>query len=215
MNAGRTLARCLAGALAGLSLAAGAQGVALSGTMGGRALLVIDGQPKMLAVGERFANVKLLAIEGDQARIERDGTAALLRVGAAPVNLGGNARVLGTEVVIPVGPGGHFMSEGRINGRLVRFMVDTGATLIAISQVEADRIGLAWREGRPAQVQTANGPATTHIVTLTSVRLGDVELANLQAAVVPASMPFVLLGNNVLGRFQMRRDSDVMRLQLK
>lgn len=201
--------------LASLAIAASAQSVALSGTMGQRALLVIDGQPKMLAVGERFANVRLVSIQGDQARIERDGAAATLRVGAAPVNLGGGTRELSTEVVIPVGPGGHFMSEGRINGRLVRFMVDTGATLIALSQVEADRIGLPWREGRQVLMQTANGTTPTHLITLSSVRLGDVELANLQAAVLPASMPYILLGNNVLGRFQMRRDSDVMRLQLR
>jgi aspartyl protease family protein len=215
LNAGRTLARLLAAGLAGGCVMASAQSVALSGTMGQRALLVIDGQPKMLAVGERFANVRLLSIQGDQARIERDGTAATLRVGAAPVNLGGGARELSTEVIIPVGPGGHFLSEGRINGRLVRFMVDTGATLIALSEVEADRIGLPWREGRRVLMQTANGTTPSHLITLNSVRLGDVELANLQAAVLPASMPYILLGNNVLGRFQMRRDSDVMRLQLR
>lgn len=211
----RRLARCGAALATAASFGAAAQGVALSGTMGTRALLVIDGQPKMLGVGERFANLRLLSIEGDQARIERDGTVAVLRVGAAPVNLGGEARPGGTEVVIPVGLGGHFLSEGQINGRPVRFMVDTGATLIAMSRAEADRLGIAWREGQPSQAQTANGVALTHTVTLGRVRLGSVELSNLQATVMPAPMPYVLLGNNVLGRFQMRRDSDVMRLQLR
>lgn len=209
------LRAAVAAAAACIPWAVAAQGVALSGTMGTRALLVIDGQPKMLGVGERFANLKLLAIEGDQARIERDGVVAVLRVGAAPVNLGGELRTSGTEVVIPVGLGGHFLSEGQINGRPVRFMVDTGATLIAMSRAEAERLGIAWREGRPSQAQTANGVAMTHTVRLGRVRLGEVELSNLEATVMPAPMPYVLLGNNVLSRFQMRRDADVMRLQLR
>ena len=47
--------------------------------------------------------------------------------------------------MLPVGLGGHFTSAGAINGRPVQFMVDTGATLVAISQSEADRIGLDYR----------------------------------------------------------------------
>ena len=190
--------------------------MALSGTMGQRALLVIDGQPQMLAVGQSARGVKLLALNGDEARIERAGVPATLRVGAAPVSVGGRGSSGGgSEVVMTAGPGGHFIASGAINGRAVRFMVDTGATSIAMSQAEADRIGLDWRKGERGLAQTANGATVVYGVTLTSVRLGDVEVANVSAAVVPAQMPFILLGNSFLTRFQMRRDNDVMRLELR
>ena len=209
--------RCFFGlALVLANATVAAQGVALSGTMGQRALLVIDGQPQMLAVGESARGVKLHSLQGDEARIERAGAVAILRVGGSQVSVGGRGSASGgSEVVMTAGPGGHFMASGAINGRAVRFMVDTGATTIAMGQADAERIGLDWRKGERGWAQTANGPTVIYGVTLSSVRLGDVEVANVSAAVMPAQMPFILLGNSFLTRFQMRRDNDVMRLELR
>jgi len=95
----------------------------------------------------------------------------------------------------------------------VQFMVDTGATSVAINQVDADRIGLRYADGQRVTTQTANGPVPAHLITLGSVRVGDVEVANVQAVVLPAALPHVLLGNSFLSRFQMRRENDVMRLE--
>ncbi|MBN8510927.1 MAG: retroviral-like aspartic protease family protein [Burkholderiales bacterium] len=113
------------------------------------------------------------------------------------------------------GLGGHYTTGGAINGRPVRFMVDTGATVIALGQAEADRLGLPWRGGERTLTQTANGPVAVHRVSLDRVRVGEVELNNIAAVVVPAAMPYVLLGNSFLSRFQLARDSDVLRLELK
>jgi aspartyl protease family protein len=107
------------------------------------------------------------------------------------------------------------MASGAINGRNVRFMVDTGATTVALGAAEADRIGLDYRNGQRARMQTAGGTVTGHVLTLSAVTVGDVTIANVQAVVMPAPMPFVLLGNSFLSRFQMRRDNDVMRLDLR
>ena len=60
---------------------------------------------------------------------------------------------------------------------------------------------------------TAAGVVTTHGVSLTSVRIGDVEVFGVNAMVLPAEMPFILLGNSFLNRFSMRRDSNVMKLE--
>jgi aspartyl protease family protein len=97
----------------------------------------------------------------------------------------------------------------------VSFLVDTGATSIAMSQAEAVRIGLDLRNGQRGMASTANGLVPVVGVTLTTVRVGDVEVANVQAVVMPAQMPHVLLGNSFLTRFSMRRDNDVMRLELR
>ncbi|HEX5685381.1 MAG TPA: retropepsin-like aspartic protease, partial [Ideonella sp.] len=105
--------------------------------------------------------------------------------------------------------------SGSINGRPVRFMVDTGATVVALDQALADRIGIDYRNARRVTMGTANGSAPAHLVTLSAVVLGGVTVANVQAVVMPLGMPHVLLGNSFLTRFQMRRENDVMRLELR
>ena len=114
---------------------------------------------------------------------------------------------------MPVGLGGHFTSSGSINGRTVQFMVDTGATVVALSQGEAERIGLDWRSAPRAthpdrQRRRAGAPRQPGRGARRRGRGGNVE-----AIVMPAQMPYVLLGNSFLSRFQMRRDNDVLRLE--
>ena len=201
---------------ASLASVAAAQGVALSGVMGSRALLVIEGQPQMLAVGASVRGVRLIEVRGDEARIQLNGQSVTLKVGAAPVSMGTAARAgAGSEIVMTAGSGGHFMTDGAINGRAVRFMVDTGATMVAMGQADAERLGINWRSGDRGYASTANGVITSYRVNLASVRIGDVEVNNVDASVGQTEMPFVLLGNSFLTRFQMRRDNDVMRLELR
>jgi aspartyl protease family protein len=197
--------------------AAGAQDVVLSGRMGERALLVIDGQPYTTAVGQTVAAVKLRGWAGDQAQIEHRGKTFTLSVGATPVRMGAGAPRSGgegREIVLTAGPGGHFSTAGTINGKQVRFLVDTGATMVSIGKDDAERIGLDLSNARRGATQTANGPVMVALVTLSSVRVGDVELSNVSAVVLPQPMPVVLLGNSFLSRLQMKRENDVMRLEL-
>jgi aspartyl protease family protein len=201
--------------LAAASPPAFAQNVTLNGRMGERALLVIDGQARTVAVGSTVAGVKLLQWAGDDAKVEINGRALLLTPGT-PVSMGGGGgEGGGRSIVLPMSPGGHFMGNGAINGRAARFMVDTGATVVSISAADADRMGLNYRNGQRGMVNTANGPATAYRINLNSVRLGDVEVYNVDAVVMPAPMDYVLLGNSFLGRFSMQRDSDTLRLEKK
>jgi aspartyl protease family protein len=191
--------------------------VQLAGVMGGKALLMIDGQTQMLAVGASARGVRLQSLQGDSAVVVVGGDAVTLRVGASPVAAGG-ARPAGggrREIVLAAGPGGHFMAGGAINGRSVTFMVDTGATVIALSAAEAARLRLDLSNGQRGLTHTANGTVPVVAVTLSTVRVGEVEVANVPAVVTPVAMPYVLLGNSFLNRFQMRRDNDVMRLELR
>jgi aspartyl protease family protein len=191
-----------------------AQTVSLSGSMGNKALLVIDGMPRTLAAGGTHGGVKLVSVNANDAVVEISGKRIALSQGGTPVNLGGAASEgSGSQIVLNAASGGHFVSSGSINGKPVRFMVDTGATFISISQQEADRIGLNYRAGTRGYSQTANGPVAVYRTTLDSVRVGDVQVFNVDAIVMPAPMEMVLLGNSFLSRFQMRRDNDVMRLE--
>lgn len=208
--------KALAALLLALPALAAAQSVQLAGQMGRKALLVVDGQTVTLAVGETRLGVTLKAMDGPQAQVEWGGLTRTLTVGGAPVSVGrGAGGVGGRSIVLSVGPGGHFMASGQINGRTVQFMVDTGATVVGLGQAEADKIGLDYRGGQRVTMNTANGPAPGWVVTLSAVTVGEVTLANVAAVVTPSSMPYVLLGNSFLSRFQMRRENDVMRLDLR
>ena len=111
------------------------------------------------------------------------------------------------------GSGGHFMSQGTINGRAVQFMVDTGASQVILGEAEAQRINLDFRRGQRVQVSTANGQAMGHMVSLDSVRVGDAQVFGVSAIVLPQPMPYVLLGNTFLTRFQMQRNNDQLTLE--
>lgn len=189
----------------------------LGGVMGSKALLMIDGQSQVVAVGETVRGVRLVSLDGDSARVQRDHQIVTLHVGAAPLSVGrgGIARGRGREVLIPAGPNGHFFIDGEINGGPVRFVVDTGASKVSLSLADATRLGLNLRGAPQSLASTANGVVRTISVRLDAVRVGDVELRDVEALVTPAPMPYILLGNSVLSRFEMRRDSDVMRLVLR
>lgn len=206
MVAGLVLAVCA-------TQSASAQTVTLNGSMGDKALLVIDGQPRTVAVGSSVLGVKLVSMDGRAAVIEADGQRRTL-VHGAPVSMGQrDGPSSGREIVLTAGPGGHFLGTGSINGRSMRFMVDTGATVVAMSAAEAQRLGVDYRSGERGWVQTANGNAPAYRVTLNAIRIGDVEVHQVAGVVTPAPMDHILLGNSFLTRFQMTRENDVLRLQ--
>jgi aspartyl protease family protein len=206
----RALAAALLLLVAG---AASAQTVSMSGRLGDKALLMIDGSPRTVAVGSTVQGVKLVSVTADASVLEIGGQRVTVPMGGAQVNLGGTASEGGgSRIVLTAGPGGHFVTGGSINGRAVEFVVDTGATSVSMSQADAERIGLKYQEGQRGMAGTANGPVPVHRVTLTSVRVGDVTVYNVAALVVPAQMPYVLLGNSFLTRFQMKRENEVMTL---
>jgi aspartyl protease family protein len=193
-----------------------AQTVGLSGMLGGKALVIVDGSPpKSVAVGESYKGVTVVSTQGDVAVLEIAGKRHALRVGDAPANVGGGGSggAGGSRIVLPVGSGGHFFTLGQINGRTTQMMVDTGATGIGISTADADRMGINYKSGAPMQASTANGVISGWRVKLNSVQVGDVIVRDVDAAVTAGQMPYVLLGNSFLSRFQMTRTNDQMVLE--
>ena len=197
-----------------LPLSAAAQTVTMSGSLGDKALLLIDGKPRTLAVGSTVQGVKLLSVTGSDAVVEIAGKHVGLALGGAQVNLGGvGSDGTGSLIVMTAGSGGHFTTGGSINGKAVNFLVDTGATSVSISQSVADRIGLDYRKGQRGMVNTANGAVPVHAMSLSVVRIGDVQVYNVDAVIIPAAMDQVLLGNSFLTRFQMKRENDKLTLE--
>ncbi len=195
---------------------ASAQSVALTGVSGSKALVVIDGAaPRFLSAGQSHQGVKLLSLQGESATVEVNGKRQTLQVGDAPVSVGRAAPAGGggQRIVLTADARGHFLPAGQINGREVQFMVDTGATSVAMGESDARRINLKYENGQRVRVNTANGQAVAHLVRLDSVRIGDVTVYGVEALVTPQSMSYVLLGNSFLNRFQMQRQNDQLTLE--
>lgn len=202
--------------LLGLAVAGFAQAtdVSLVGLYSGKALVVIDGgRPHSIGIGVKTPEgVKLLALEDDAASLEVDGRKVRLTVGQHSVSSGNDTREAAI-VTLSADSAGHFSTVGTINGAPVRFLVDTGATLIAMGKKDADRANVDYQKGQPAMAMTANGMARIWKVTLNSVRVGDVMLNQVDAAVHEQDLPIVLLGMSFLNRMEMKRDGQSMTLK--
>ena len=106
----------------------------------------------------------------------------------------------------------HLGDGSQINGGAVRFLVDTGASAVALPAAEASRLRIDYRKGRRGMAQTAGGPADAYIVTLDSLRVGGIELQNVECMVIERGLDIALLGNTFLNRMEIRQDGRTMTL---
>ncbi len=195
-----------------LPLAAEAQDVGLAGVLGSKAMLVFNGgQPQTVRVGETVDGVKVLAIQGDQVIVEIAGKKRPLRVGQHAVGV--QAADGSGRIIMTADAQGHFFTTGNINGTSVRFLVDTGASMISLGATDARRIGLDFNRGQKGLSNTANGQAVVSKVQLDTVRIGDITLHNVDALIHQNEMPMALLGMSFLNRMEMQRDGSTMTLK--
>jgi aspartyl protease family protein len=203
-------------ALLGLGMAASfvhAADVGLAGLFPGKALLTINGgAPRIVALGVKTdEGVHVISIEGDTATLEVDGKKRVLRVGqnvaSQPSGRGPATATLTSDA------GGHFFVTGNINGTTVRFIVDTGASMISLGSGDARRIGLDASKGEQGIANTANGQTRVSRVKLDTVRVGEIVLNNVDALVHQHDLPVALLGMSFLNRMEMQRNGDTMTLK--
>lgn len=194
------------------SSAAIAADVALIGVIGDKAaVLAVDGgDPKTVKVGQKWNGIHVLSVEKDRATVEFEGRKRVLMHGQHYRS--GAARSDREQVTLAADTHGHFVSDGAINGNPVRFLVDTGATSVALPGRDAERMGIDYRKGRRGVSQTANGPVTVYRVTLDTVKLGSIELRSVDAIVIERGLDIALLGMTFLNRVEMKRDGSTMTL---
>jgi aspartyl protease family protein len=189
-----------------------AQEVGLAGIMGSKAMLMINGgEPQAVPVGQTLGGVKVLSIQGDQIMVEIGGKKRPLRVGQHAVGVSNGDG--SDKVIMTADVQGHFYTTGTVNGTSVRFVVDTGATSIALGPNDARRIGLDLRRGQRGMTSTANGQVVVTRIPLDTVTIGGITLHNVEAVVLPAEMPIALLGMSFLNRMEMQRDGSTMTLK--
>ena len=111
---------------------------------------------------------------------------------------------------------GQYRIRGSINNRFVNFLVDTGASVVALSAREADSLGLDYTDGTKGSVQTAQGEAASYFVTLDEVGVGGIIAHNVQAAVIEGAYPLeILLGMSFLRQVALREQGGVLTLTAK
>lgn len=203
------------GALLALASAvAAATDVSVAGVFPGKAVLVVNGgAPRTITVGTRTAEgVRLIAVDGASATLEFDGGRHRLGVGEQAVSAAsGEAKP--SAVTLTADGKGHFVTHGSVNGSSVRFVVDTGATLVSLGSADAVRAGLDYRKGEQGMAMTANGVTQVWRVKLNTVKVGDITLHDVDGAVHSHDLPIALLGMSFLGRMEMKRDGDTMTLR--
>lgn len=195
------------------ALPAAAADVSLIGTFDTKAaILSIDaGAPKTVRVGQSFGGVTVLAVEKDRATVEIDGKHRVLVRGQTYSSKDASSGA--QSVTLSAGAGGHFMADGQVNGAAIRFMVDTGASAIAIPASDASRLGIDYRKGRRGTAKTAAGTTDVYVVRLDNIRVGVIELHNVEAVVVEQGLDIGLLGNTFLNRMEIQQDGRTMTLK--
>jgi aspartyl protease family protein len=193
--------------------AAAADDVALIGVMGDKAavLAVGGGEPKTVKLGQTWNGITVLSIAHDQATVDVKGEKRVLHIGQHYRSSATTSSGRG-KVTLAADTRGHFFADGAVNGVSVRFVVDTGATMVSLPRADADRLGLDYRSARRGTSRTANGPVPVYLVKLDAVKVGGIELHNVDALVVDGGLDQALLGMSFLNRVEMQRDGATMTL---
>ena len=185
--------------------------VTVVGLSPSKAVVQIDaGAPRTLSIGQKSAEgVTLLSVGKGEATFDIDGSRRVIKLGQQHTTTMASSS---PKVTLSADSRGHYVVEGQINGGSVRFIVDTGATVVALSHLDAQRLNINYRRGEPARMNTANGVANAWRVKLDSVRVGSITIDNVDAVVMEnQSMP-VLLGMSFLNRVNMQREGQLLTL---
>lgn len=192
-------------------LAVGVSPVEVVGLFKDRALVRVAGAEHLLRAGETRGDITLISADAHGAEVEYRGERYQLSL---------SDRVAGqfrpaerTEVMINSDQWGQYWIRGAINDRFTNFLVDTGASVIAISSADARAMGIEYDTSRPGTMQTAQGTAQSFFVNLDKVVVGGITAHNVAAAIVDGQHPAdPLLGMSFLRAVRIEEDGGVLKL---
>lgn len=191
--------------------------VSVIGLTTNKAVLVIDGtKPRTVSVGQTtIKGVKLISANTNTAVIEIAGKRKSLVLGQS-LSLSPPSET--SHITLYAGSDGHFYVTARINNKgTVRFLVDTGATMVTISYAEAKRLKITLpREEEPITIVTANGTSTAYKVKLDRIQIGNIALNNIDAIIAKGNkLDIGLLGMSFLNRMIVKHNGSIMTLTKK
>jgi aspartyl protease family protein len=181
-----------------------------------KAVVMINGAaPKTLSVGQTSDGVKLISANSNAATFEIEGKTKQLSMGQA-ASVAASAAASNPSVTLYADAKGHFVAECKINGAALKFLLDTGATYVALNSGDAKFAKIDYKRGKPIQVSTANGVVTAYQVTIAHLKIGNITLSQVEANVLEGGSPsVVLLGMSALNRLDMKRQDIALTLTKK
>lgn len=206
---------CLCAAL--LPLPVAAADIEVLALFRDQAVIHVDGRRFKLKVGESTPEgIRLVSVDTSAVVLEIDGQSRRYPLGAK-LRTGYKQPAAASEVHVYRNLQGMFTTVGSINGMPVDFLVDTGATTIAMNSVQAKRLGIDYRvQGEPGVVMTASGRESVFSVKLKTVQVGSIQLNNIKAVVLEGEHPTqALLGMSFLGQLKIDNTGEQMILRKK
>ncbi len=191
--------------------------VRVVGLFPGAAVVNVDGERALLKVGQKGpSGIRLVAADSRSALLSINGVERRVEL-SREYSQGGYTVPVKQQLVIARGRGGHYWVNGSVNGSSVPFLLDTGASSVALNEVQARRLGIDFKNaGRPMQVTTASGIERGWQVTLRSVKAGAIEVLGVEAVVLEGDYPAdALLGMSFLNRIGWRQEQDMLILEAR
>lgn len=185
-----------------------------------KAIVMINGNgPHSLSAGQTKNGIKLLSADSTAATFLIEGKRQVLGMGQA-VSVGSSSATSDGGVNTPVNlyadSDGHFFGQLTINGASLKYLVDTGATSVAMNSGDAKYAKIDYEKGRKIRVSTANGVVSAYMLTLNTLKIGTIVLHNVEVTVTEGgSPPFVLLGMSAQNRLEMKRQGAIMTMSKK
>jgi aspartyl protease family protein len=192
--------------------------VNIVGLFNGKAVVMINGgAPQTLSVGQTKQEVKLLSADSEKATLLIEGKTKVLGMGqAASIAGGGGQETKDAQLKLFADKSGHFFGDVSVNGTLLKYVIDTGATTVAMNSADAKHARIDYSKGVKGTASTASGLVDTYHVKVNTLKLGAITLNDVDVAVIEGGFPeVVLMGMSVLNRLDMQRDSSVMTLKKK
>ena len=187
------------------------------GLFSGKALVSINGgSPESIAAGQTKNGVKLISANSESATFMVEGKRQTLKMGQAASVAGNAAPTNNNPVSLYADSRGHFSGNLSINGASLKYLLDTGATTVALNSGDAKFAKIDYEKGEKAQASTANGVVEVYVVTINTLKIGSITLNNVEATVHEGGSPsVVLLGMSALNKLDMKRDNSIMTLTKK
>ena len=192
--------------------------IVINGLFKDKVVVTIDGKQRILKKNKLTADgLRLIKANSKEATIEINGTSKIFTLDEKIVSTfsEGKHTPLTTikKVKIKADNSGQYVKQGKINGKLVEFLVDTGATYVSINSNLAKQLRIKYEDGKQLIMETAMGQDTAYEVTLKSVKIGDIELRNVTGIVSDKMTDTVLLGMSFLGKLKVKSEGMTMILE--
>jgi len=197
--------------LAQSAMAVSVDDVRVVGLFGGAAIVEIQGNQRLIKVGKSSGGVKLIKADSRQAVVSIDGKRHTLSLSRSH---SGQSRKPQAQVAsIAADSMGQYQVLGSINGQSVNFLVDTGATSVALNSLDARRLGIDFTKGIPGRASTAGGIVKSYRVVLDRVKVGEIEARTIEAVVIEGAFPEkALLGMTFLKKVKMTEQNGLLTL---